>query len=52
MRPNSGTDKDPNRAPSDEDGIQVGPWLWILGIIAVVIGLLSGLLMSQATFIR
>lgn len=39
------TDRDP-------DQVKPTPLLIFLGVLAVLVGLLSGLIMSQATFLR
>lgn len=46
-----GTSKAPNQ-DSDGEQIKLTPWLVTLGIAALVIGLLTGVVMSQATLIR
>jgi hypothetical protein len=45
----SKSEPDPKDA---EDQVKINPWLIGFGVIAVVIGVLAGWLMSQATLIR
>lgn len=47
----SGAEPNQSQEP-DSEQIRMTPWLVTLGIAALVLGLLTGLVMSQATLIR
>jgi len=36
----------------DQDQVRMNPWLIAAGIVALLIGLFSGLIMSQATLVK
>ncbi len=37
---------------SDDEQVKMSPWLIALGVVALVVGLASGFLMSQATLFK